>query len=93
MEKHGASSGTGTRMKDVLCRSMGDHSLPSQWKEGFVKAPSFHQPLQHCVDPLLRSMEAVDLGLCVNNLYGGTYLHADAIRTVATPMTITSSNL
>ena len=28
------------------------------------------------------------LGLCVNNLYGGAYLHADDIRTVATAMSI-----
>ena len=36
------------------------------------------------MDPLLRSIEAADLGLCVNNLYGGAYLHTDDIRTVAT---------
>ena len=36
------------------------------------------------MDPLLRSIEAAGLGLCVNNLYGGAYLHTDDIRTVAT---------
>ena len=32
--KNSTSSGTGTRM--------GDHPLLSQWKEGFIKAPSLH---------------------------------------------------
>ena len=36
------------------------------------------------MDPLLRSLEASGLGLSVNNLYGGAYLHADDIRTLAT---------
>ena len=34
------------------------------------------------MDPLLRT-KAADLGLSVNNIYGGAYLHADDIRTVA----------
>ena len=36
------------------------------------------------MNPLLLTLEASHLGLSVNNLYGGTYLHADDIRTIAT---------
>ena len=39
------------------------------------------------MDPLLTSLESSDLGLCVNRLYGGAYLHADDIRTLSTSPT------
>ena len=35
------------------------------------------------MDPLLRILESSGLGLSVNNLYSGAYLHADDIRTLA----------
>ena len=38
------------------------------------------------VDPLLRRLVDAGLGLSVNNLDGGAYLHADDIRTIATSM-------
>ena len=37
------------------------------------------------MNPLLLTLEASGLGLSVNNLYGGAYLHADDIRTLAWP--------
>ena len=36
------------------------------------------------MDPLLATLESSGLGLSVNNLYGGAYLHADDIRALAT---------
>ena len=36
------------------------------------------------MDPLLRTLESSGLGLSMNNLYGGAYLHADDIQTLAT---------
>ena len=50
-------------------------------RQGSVLSPTLFNIV---MDPLLRSMEAAGIGLCVNNLYGGAYLHADDIRTVAT---------
>ena len=35
------------------------------------------------MDPLLKSLESSGLGLCVNGLYGGAYLHADDVRTLS----------
>ena len=35
------------------------------------------------MDPLLKILESSGLGLSVNNLYSGAYLHADDIRTLA----------
>ena len=35
------------------------------------------------MDPLLRILESSGLGLSMNNLYSGAYLHADDIRTLA----------
>ena len=51
-------------------------------RQGIVLSPTLFNIV---VGPLLRNMEAVGLGLC-DNLYGGVYLHADNIRTVATSM-------
>ena len=36
------------------------------------------------MDPLLRLLQALELGLSVNGFYGGSFLHADDIRTLAT---------
>ena len=36
------------------------------------------------MNPLLLTLEASGLGLSMSNLYGGAYLHADDIRTLAT---------
>jgi len=36
------------------------------------------------VDPLLRQLQASGMGLSVNELYAGGFLHADVIRTLAT---------
>ena len=35
------------------------------------------------MDPLLRKLESSGLGLSVNRLFAGAYLHADDIRTLA----------
>ena len=62
----------------------GSSSAPSLLREVFVKAQFSPTLFNIIMNPLLLTMEASHLGLSVNNLYGGTYLHADDIRTLAT---------
>ena len=50
-------------------------------RQGSILSPTLFNIV---MDPLLQSMEAAWLGLSVNGLYGGAYLHADDIRSVAT---------
>ena len=45
-------------------------------RQGLVLSPTL------VMDPLLKSLESSGLGLCVNGLYSGAYLHADDIRTL-----------
>ena len=45
-------------------------------RQGFILSPTFFNIV---MDPLLRTLESLDLGLSVNNLYSGAYLHADDI--------------
>ena len=40
------------------------------------------------MDPLLRKLESSGLGLSVNGLFAGAYLHADDIRTLATTISL-----
>ena len=49
-------------------------------RHGSILSPTLFNIVR---DPLLRSMEAANIGLSVNNFYGGAYLHADDIRTIA----------
>ena len=49
-------------------------------RQGSILSPTLFNIV---MDPLLRSMEAANIGLSVNNFYGGAYLHADDIRTIA----------
>ena len=53
-------------------------------RQGSVLSPTLFNIV---MDPLLTSLESSDLGLCVNRLYGGAYLHADDIRTLSTSAT------
>ena len=64
-------------------------SLPDQycglwWKRvSTILSPIFFNIV---MNPLLRTLETSGVGLSVNNLYSGAYLHADDIRTLATSM-------
>ena len=53
-------------------------------RQGSVLSPTLFNIV---MDPLLTSLESSDLGLCVNRLYGGAYLHADNIRTLSSSAT------
>ncbi len=57
-------------------------------RQGSILSPTLFNIV---MDPLLMTMEASGLGLSVNNLYGGAYLHADDIRTLATSASSLSS--
>ena len=50
-------------------------------RQGSILSPTLFNIV---MDPLLTSLESSSLGLCVNGLYGGAYLHADDIRTLST---------
>ena len=79
-------SGTGS-YEDGKCfvHVDGLSSTPSPVERGVCQGSILSPTLFNIVmDPLLRSLEASGLGLSVNNLYGGAYLHADDIRTLAT---------
>ena len=45
------------------------------------------------MDPLLKKLESSGLGLSINNLYGGAYLHADDIRTLSTSVSSLQSQI
>ena len=78
---------TSTRMEDVF--QIDGRSSPTFFpvERGVSsRLNPFIKLFNIVVDPLLRNMEAEDLGLCVSNLHDGAYLHADDIRTVATSM-------
>lgn len=82
MGKPGVPSGTGTKMRDALCRLMGDHPLPLN-PSGERCTTRLHPS---STLPLL-SMEAAGLGLLCNlNKITSVYLDADDIRTVATSL-------
>ena len=49
-------------------------------RQGSILSPTLFNIV---MDPFLRSMETANIGLSVNNFYGGAYLHADDIRTIA----------
>ena len=49
-------------------------------RQGSILSPTLFNII---MNPLLLTLEASGLGLSVNNLYGGAYLHADDIRTLA----------
>ena len=51
--------------------------------QGSVLSPTLFNVV---IDPLWKSLEASSLGLCVNGLYGGAYLHADALSTSLFPL-------
>ena len=48
--------------------------------QGSVLSPTLFNII---MDPLLKLLESSGLGLCVNGLYGGAYLHADDVRTLS----------
>ena len=49
-------------------------------RQGSVLSPTLFLLV---TDPLLRKLEMSGLGLSVNGLFAGEYLHADDIRTMA----------
>lgn len=49
-------------------------------RQGSVLSPTLFNIV---MDPLLELLESSGLGLCVNGLYGGAYLHADDVRTLS----------
>ena len=49
-------------------------------RQGSVLSPTLFNIV---MDPLLKSLESSGLGLCINGLYGGAYLHANDVRTLS----------
>ena len=85
MARPGDSSGTG--MKEECAVSMqvdGAVSKPFSIERGVRQGSVLSPTLFNIImDPLLKSLESSGLGLCVNGLYGGAYLHADDVRTLS----------
>ena len=49
-------------------------------KQGSILSPALFLLV---MDPLLRDMQALDVGLSLNRFYAGGFLHADDTRTLA----------
>ena len=45
------------------------------------------------MDPLLRQLQSLSIGVSVNNMYAGGYLHADDIRTLANNLSSLDSQI
>ena len=84
MGRHGDLSETGMRVGSLLYILIGcllHLSLERGVRQGSILSPTLFNII---MKPLLLILEASHLGLSMNNLYGGTYLHTDDIRTLAT---------
>ena len=87
MGRHGGSSGTGTWYEGGKCfihiDGVSSASFPIERgvRQGSILSPTLFNII---MDPLLKTLEASGLGLSVNNLFCGAYLHADDIRTLTT---------
>ena len=59
-------------------------------RQGSVLSPTLFNIV---MDPLLSLLESSNLGLNVNGLYGGAYLHADDIRTLSTSVSTLNAQI
>ena len=77
----------GTLTVKVLYAWVSMYPLPLLWVEGCDRGPSYCRRYSYLVmNSLLRQLQSLSIGVSVNNMYVGGFLHADDICTLASSL-------